>query len=154
MAETKIDYKGGKGFWIAEIYMELTYEYILQALEDSEEIIPFKDDLKEDINFFVNAYGKGMLTLLWFNFIKTDEDEKIMICLLNRAKKILESKGDYIEVDELNGYEEKKEEMASKWPKPIKTTEIIKIIDTLILMLKGEWEETSYSMEIEYSFID
>lgn len=153
MATTHIDYKEGKGFWIAEIYIELTYEYILQTLEQMNDEITFKEELKDDIHFNINAYAKGMLTLTWHSFLKTLEDEQIMISILESTKILLQSKGNYISVDELNSYEVKKEEMAIKWLKPIKTSEITKIVDTLILMFKGEWNETSYNMDIDYSFL-
>jgi len=152
MGETKIDYKENKGFWIAEIYMELTYEYILQALNTSVLDIPFIEEFKEDLLFHTEGLAKGMFVLTWGSFIKTKDDKQLVISILEETRSLLESKGEIILAFELNEFEIKKEEVASKWPNPIKTFEIIKIIDTLILMFKGEWTKTRYGMEIDYSF--
>ncbi len=152
MAETKIDYVENKGFWIAEIYMELAYEYILQALNTSGLDISFTEDFREDLLFHSEGLAKGMFVLTWNSFINSKEDEGIIINILEDAKSILEDKGGLIQVVELNNYEVKKEEISSEWPSPMKTSEIIKIMDALIAMFKGEWEETRYGMEIDYSF--
>ncbi len=152
MAETKIDYKENKGFWIAEIYMELTYEYILQSLNTTTLNISFIEDFREDLLFHTEGLAKGMFVLTWNSFINSEEDEGIIINILEGAKSILADKRSLINVVELNSYEVKKEDVASKWTNPIKTSEIVKIIDILILMFKGEWEEVRYGMEIDYSF--
>jgi len=154
MATTFIDYNENKGFWIAEIYMELTFEFILQTLEKIEFEAPFKQEFKEDLEFNVNGFAKGMLVLTWHSFIKTNEDEELVIRILNETILLLKEKGEFIPIKELNDYEVKKEEDAAHWPKPFKTAEITKILETLILMLKNEWHETRYGMEIDYSFID
>ncbi|CAL2080609.1 hypothetical protein [Tenacibaculum sp. 190524A05c] len=154
MATTFIDYNRDKGFWIAEIYMELTYEYILQALNNINEKISIREELEDDINFNITGLAKGMLTLTWQSFLKDKDQESEMIFVLEETKKLLNSKEEFISVRELNSYENKKEDVASKWPKPIKTLEVIKIVDALILMLKNEWNKPSnYEMDIEYSFV-
>jgi len=152
MATTYIDYKEDKGFWIAEIYMELTYEYIKQALEQRIDEIDFKEDLNKDLELFTSGMFKGMLTLTWSTFLKSKHDNK-MISILEDTKTLLQNKGEIITTGELNSYEVKKEEMASIWPKPLKTSEVIKIINILILMFKDEWRETNYAMNIDYSFV-
>ena len=153
MATTFIDYKDDKGFWIAEIYMELTFEYINQALSNTKDEIPFRDDLLFEHEFFSNGYSKGILTLLWNSFLQYDKDnEQIMIGLVEETKQLVASKGKHISTKELNSYEEKKESNVV-WHKPLKTSEIIKILDALILMLKDQWDETSYDMKIDYSFV-
>lgn len=151
---TKIDYKEGKGFWIAEIYMELTYEYILQAIDNIEDNLNIREELIEDIEFNINGLAKGMLTLTWHSFLKNDEQVDEMIFVLNNTKNLLLDKGEYISAEELNKYEIKKEDVASKWPKPIKTSEVIKIVEALILMLNDEWDKpNNYAMDIDYSFV-
>ena len=152
MATTHIDYKDDKGFWVAEIYIELTYEYILQALNNKTNQIPIEKNLRKDLELFTSGMFKGMLTLTWDTFLSS-EDEQVIVSILEDTKTLLQNKGEYISKEELNSYEVKKGEMASVWPKPIKISEVIKIVDALILMFKGEWDETSYGMDIDYSFV-
>ncbi|MEP0263112.1 hypothetical protein [Dokdonia sp.] len=153
MAKTFIDYREDIGFWVAEIYMELTYEYVLQALNSIEDDLSIREELIEDIEFNINGLARGMLTLTWYSFLKNEEQLNEIDLVLNNAKNLLLDKGEYILVEELNKYEVKKKEMASKWPKPIKTSEVIKIVEALILMLNDEWYEPNYSMNIDYSFL-
>lgn len=154
MAETKIDYKDGKGFWIAEVYMELTYEYILQALHSIEDDLNIREELIWDIEFNIKGFARGMLTLTWHSFLKDKEQIDEMVLVLNNTKNLLLDKGEYISVEELNKYEVKKEDLASHWPKPIQTSEVIKIVDALMLMLQDKWDKpNNYGMDIEYSFV-
>ena len=153
MAKTFIDYKEDIGFWIPEIFMELTYEYVLQTLHAIEGDLSIREELIEDIEFNINGLAKGMLTLTWGSFLKNEEQLNEIVLVLNDTKNLLSNKGEYISVEELNEYEVKKKEMASNWPKPIKTAEVIKIIEAIILMLNDEWDEPNYSMSIDYSFV-
>ena len=154
MATTFIDYKKEKGFWIPEIYMELTYEYILQALNSIRSNLSIREEVKEDIKFNTTGLAKGMLTLTWQSFLKGKKQESEMIYILEETIKLLNAKEEFISVKELNSYENKKEEVASSWPKPLRTSEIIKIVEALMLMLKNEWNKPSnYVMEINYSFV-
>lgn len=154
MGQTYIDYKEGKGFWVAEIYMELTYEYILQALHSIEDDLNIREELIWDIEFNIKGFARGMLTLTWHSFLKNKEQIDEMVFVLNNTRNLLLDKREYISVEELNKYEVKKEDMASNWPKPMKTSEVIKIVDGLILMLQDKWDKpNNYGMDIAYSFV-
>jgi len=154
MATTYINYKDDNGFWIDEIYMELVFEYVLQMLKSEQKLIHFSSELIEDLEFDSRGCSRGYLILDWKYILNTHEDKLFMIDLLKNTIGIVKRKGEFISVSELNQYEKGKGINGQKWPKPLKTSEIIKILDTLILMLKDEWHETRYGMEIDYSFIN
>ena len=149
MTTTFIDYREDIGFWIEEIYMEIVFEYIDQSLETYNGNISFREDLDFDLNFNTTGLSKGMLTLTWDSFLNYNyENEQTMISILESTKDFLTSKGQLINSDELNILEKKKEsEMI--WKKSLKISEVLKIIDALILMLKNEWQETNYDMKID-----
>jgi len=141
MSDTFIQYEKNKGFWCHEKYMELSFEYILQALDLIEEEISIRDVLSTDLEFHTSGASYGLLTLTWGSFVKTTDQENEIILILEEAIKIVENKGGYISIEELNSIEAKKKYRDPVfWTAPYETRKLIKIYNALIDMFSHEWD--------------
>lgn len=72
-----------------------------------------------------------------------------MIRLLEKVVYDLEQKGEYISVEELQAFPSEADGWKSFWDRPFKTSNMLKIFNALIQMLKGEWDSTNYNMDRE-----
>jgi len=149
MADTKITYKGNKGFWVHELYMQLAYCYIYDELKKIQYNITNKDDLLYSIKFHIDGYSTGSMSLGWSSL--SQSDEQTMLQVLQNVKSTLQSKGLYISVSELQSIQSDDDYFKS-FTKPFPTAELVKIIDALMQMLQGTWDSTNYSMDINYQY--
>ena len=150
MSETKITFENNKGFWIHEIYMQLSYCYIYEVLSNPQYILTNKEDMLYSIKFHIDAYSTGSMSLGWNNFITNQMDKQTTIQALQNVKTTLQNKGAYISVEELQAIPTEDEDFKIYYRDPFPTAEIIKIIEALIQMLQGTWTSTNYSMDIVY----
>ena len=101
MPESKIVFEKNEGFWIHEIYMQLVYCYIYKELSKSEYSITKKDDMLYSIKFHIDGWSTGIMSLGWFDYLQSKSDKKNILLVLENTKSMLQLKGDYIEVNEL-----------------------------------------------------
>lgn len=74
-----------------------------------------------------------------------------MLQILKNVKTILQSKGTYISVAELQSIPTEDKNFKNLYNrKPFPTAELIKIIDALIQKLQGAWDSSNYNMDINY----
>lgn len=150
MSDTKITYKGNKGFWINRSFIQLVYYYMYNELNKSQYNISDKDDLLYSIKFNLDGYSEGM-SLNWSQLNQLDE--QVMLQILQNIRANLQGKGKYISIDELQGVATEDDDFKTFYSrKPFPTAELIKIIDTLIKMFQGTWDSTNYNMDINYQY--
>lgn len=147
MADTKIDYKNGKGFWIVEDVMELAFQYIYKELKTGNYTFSKMDRLLLDAESNINGWSRGYLVLMWHKALNGIQDEQEMIRLLENILNELNQKGSYISVEEMHAFPSEAEDWKSFWDSPFKTQNLINVFEALVSMLKGEWESTNYNMD-------
>lgn len=151
MAETKIDYKNGKGFWIAESFIQLSWHYVLQEIIKPQYIFVNKQDLIEDFQQDLDGIHAGYLVLSWDDYLESPTEEQTMIQVLQNVKTALQNKGTFISIQEqktIQTEDHTLEYMLGK--KPFPTAELIRVIDALIQMLQGTWDSTNYNMDLNW----
>jgi len=151
MPRTYIKYKSENGFWISEEYLQLTYYYIYLELGKPQYTLPNKAKLLEFIKFQIDGFAVDMMSLGWNSYFVDNPEIQMMIDMLERVKADLLSRGSHITVQELQSIisdDDFFKNFISERPFPV--SEQIKIIDALIQLLKGTWEYTNYSMEVDY----
>lgn len=148
---TFIDYEEDKGFWIDEAYMELVFYFIWKTFNRINPDVDFKEKMEWYLESAASSGLYGMLVLGWQDILKTPKEEEEMIEILETTKKDLEVFGEFISIEELTeaASYEKNPEYRSKWSKPLKTEEVIKVIEALITMLKKEWTEDQ-NLDFDY----
>ena len=147
MADTFIDYKDGKGFWIHESAMELTFQYIYKELKTGSYIFSDIEELLYDCETIVNGFRRSYLVFPWDEEELTQQDKQEMIRLLEKILSDFRTKDEYISVEELQSFPEKADSWEEDWVKPILTQNMIYIFEALVQILKGEWESTDYNMD-------
>ncbi len=153
MATAFIEYQNGKGFNIAEDYMQLMIYYIHEELKKPQYIFENKNLINIDNESIINGYQSSYLTLGWDDMFINSTEEQTMIQVLQNVKTNLQNKGEWISVDELQAIPTEDEYIKGLYSrKPFPTTELIKIIDSLIQMLQGTWTSDNYNMKINYSY--
>ena len=153
MADTKITYKENKGFWIHEDFLKLALFYITQEISKVQYDISNKQELLDDLNVDIQGYTSGSMCVGLFEYVNSTFEEQVMQQVLQGVKAILQSKGAYISVSELQEIPTRDEDFKFLFSrKPFPTAELIKIIDALIKMLQGTWDSTNYSMKINYHY--
>lgn len=150
MSDTKIDYKNGKGFWIAEIFIQLAWHYVNQEIVKNQYSFTNKAKILRKLHSGINGFNTGYLVLSWDNSIINSTEEQTMILVLQTVKTTLQNKGAFISVSELQSIPTEDEDFKIYYRDPFPTVEIIKILDALIQMLQGTWTSTNYSMDIVY----
>lgn len=153
MPTTFITFGNNKGFWIHEFYMQLAYYFIYEELIKLQYGLSNKDELLDRLKFHIDGYSSGIMSLDWYDVIKSTEDIQTVISLLENLKKVIHKKGKQITVSELKNitsidYEFKR--LYSRNPFP--SDELIKILDALKQMLEGNWESNNYDMKIKYEY--
>ncbi|WP_241316245.1 hypothetical protein [Chryseobacterium arthrosphaerae] len=142
--DIKIKNKDGMGFWIDKADIEVLSHFLIQIfdkynLKSKNEIF---DDMYDVLDF--NRQGiRYSTTNIYLQFLETQDDINTMIRVLEDAKVLIAEQGEFITVDFINGlnqYRDKTEHW--NWDKPIFTSSFIKVLDIMILMLKGKWQET------------
>lgn len=149
MPTCKIQYKN-KGFLIEEFFMQTMYCYIYHELIKDKYVFSKKDDLLYSIKFHIDGYSTGIMWLGWEDYIDTDLDISTMILVLENLKVELNKKGKEISVEELQEISTEDDYFKRCHNIPFEVSELIKILDTLIKMLKGTWLTDNYYLEINY----
>lgn len=139
---TEIEYKE-KGFWIGEVEMEMIFYFILKTFKNLNPSVDFKEKMLNDLEAKASGAEHGYLVIIWEKYFKTEENEQEMISILEETISDLNKFGEYIPIKALKeaAAYNPEEEYRTPYKKPLKTTYVIEVINTLILMLKGEWEE-------------
>lgn len=149
MSESFIKYDGRKGFWIEEVFMQLLFHYINNELIKPQYSFINKDNILFNSQFHLDGYSRGILSLGWTNEIENNE-VNTMISVLQNVKIMLQNKGSFIPVNELQAIPTEDEDFKRFYRHPFPTSELIKIVNALIQMLQGTWTSTNYSMDINY----
>ena len=153
MADTFVTYKKGEGFWIHEDFIQLALCYIVQEISKNQYDISNKQELLEDLNVDIQGYTHGYMSIGLFEYINSISEEQKMIQILQNLIIIIQNKGTYISVAELQSISTEDEDFKLLYSrKPFPTSELIKILDALIKMLQGTWDSTDYDMEINYRY--
>lgn len=153
MATAFIQYKNGKGFNIAEDFMQLMTYYIYEELKKTQYIFAKKDLFIMDFEGIINGYQSSYLTLGWNKILTNPSEEQTMIQILQTVKTSLQNKGIYISISELQAIPTEDVDFKLLFSRnPFPTSELIKIIDALIKMLQGTWDSTNYDMDINYQY--
>jgi len=151
MADSKMVYKGDKGFWIHESFMQLAFHYIYDELIKTPYDLALKNDLLYSMKFHIDGYSSGSMSLGWSKM--EHSDEQIMLQALSNVIVNLRSKGAYISVSELRQISSDDDDFKILYSrKSFPTAELVKIIDALIEMLQGTWNSNNYSMDIDYAY--
>jgi len=151
MADCKITYSQGKGFWISETFMQLVLHYIYEELVKPQYTLPNKALFLEDMDFKINGHADGYMTLGWGNFIQTNTDVQTMTQVLQNTKTYLQNQGGHLSLQQLR--EVDTEDTTFKYmleKKPFPTSELIKVLEALLQMLAGTWNTTSFDMSLNY----
>ena len=142
--DTKIENYHGKGFLIDIVDVEVLSHFIIQGFE--------QNNAQQKNRTFEYIYNQLLWNREGFQYDTTDitlekivetDDIDLMVKILIQTKNIIEKQGEIITTDfinSLNQFRGKDEQW--NWSKPIYTSSFIKILDIMILMLKGEWQET------------
>jgi len=154
MARTFITYKEEKGFEINEVFMQLAINYVYAEAKKAQYVFSNKQELIEDFEDKINGIQNGWMVLGWYDDVITSStEEHTMLQILQNVKTILESKGKYISIGELQAIPTGDDNFKTLYSRnPFPVAELIKIIDALIKMLQGTWDSTNYSMDINYQY--
>lgn len=150
MATTFIDYKEDKGFYIAEIFMQLTWHYVNQEIVKNQYSFTNKAKILRKLHSGINGFNTGYLVLSWDTSLANTTEEQTMVQVLQNVKSTVQSKGAYITVEELQAIPTEDEDFKIFYRDPFPTAELIKILDALIQMLQGTWTSTNFGMKISY----
>lgn len=150
MADTKIDYKSEKGFWIHEAYIQLVFHFIYRELQKDKYSFTNKPNLLLDCEGKINGWTNGYLVLMWHEYINGAIEEQKMIQLLQNVITDLKTKGTYITIAELRALPTQDEHWKSNMDKNFPTKELIRIINALIQILNNTWESSNYDMKINW----
>lgn len=153
MATTFIEYKDHKGFWIHESFMQLVFHYIYDEIKKTEYNFTNKNQLLEEIKFQIDGYSCGSVSLGWYGFVENNIEKQSMITALQNIKTYLQSLGAHISITQLQSIPTEDEDFKRLYSrKPFPVSELVKILNALIEMLKGNWNSTNYDMEIDYKY--
>lgn len=150
MVDTFIGYKDNKGFYVGETAMELTYQYIFAELQKENYVFSNKEDVLFDAETAAKGRCSTWLALMWHETLTSQSDELEMIRVLETVVADLETKEEHISVEELQSFSSDAEDWNDSWSEPFKTDNVIRTINALIQMLKGEWESTNYDMKLDW----
>jgi hypothetical protein len=150
MAVTFIEYQNNKGFYIHEDYIQLVFMYIYPEMQKSQYNFTNKVDLLYDCKSIVNGIRSGYLGLTWHNYLTGSADEQLMIQLLQNVVSILQTKGEYISVSELQSLPTEDSHWLRLMDKNFPVNELIKIFNALTEMLQGTWTSLNYDMTIDW----
>lgn len=152
MPTTIIGYKPNQGFYIDEAEMELVFYFIWKTISMDTNEYDFKSDIEKEAKTSMESGFYGYLVILWDKYLKTNEHELQMISLLEKCITEVKAFGEYIPLTELKIAASKNPqvEYRSNWSKPLKTSEVIKVLDALISMIRGEWESDNFDMKFDY----
>ncbi|MCT2562723.1 hypothetical protein [Chryseobacterium herbae] len=100
----------------------------------------------------INGEMAGWFAFLWDTYISDSSEEQTMIQILQNVKNIIQNKGSYITLIELQSIPTKDEDFKRFYNKPFPTEDLEKIINALIKMLEGTWDLTNYDMYINYYY--
>ena len=155
MADCKITYSNNKGFWIAESFMQLVLFYISKEISKPQYTIPNKSLFMEDLQFKIDGYTNGYMTLGWGGFIDGSVEKQTMIQVLQNVKTSLQNKGANIPVSELISIPTQDDTLKYMLDKkPFPTVELIRVIDALIQMLEGTWNSDNYDMNLNWRYFE
>lgn len=153
MASAFIQYQNGKGFNIAEDFIQLMIYYIHEELEKPQYAFINKNLFVMGHEGIINGISSGYLTLPWKRILVSTEEEQTMIQILQNVKIALQNKGAFISVSELQSIQTDDEDFKYLYSRnPFPVAELIKIIDVLIQMLQGTWVSNKYDMVINYKY--
>ncbi|KMQ58416.1 hypothetical protein ACM46_22190 [Chryseobacterium angstadtii] len=146
-----IDYKN-KGFQTSDIFMQLAIYYINEEFKKEQYIFTNKHSLEEYHKSVINGQMAGWFAFLWDLYIANASEEETMIQILQAVKTIIHHKENYISVNELQAIPTADGDFKIFYRKPFQTAELIRILDALIQMLQGTWNDTNYDMDINYRY--
>ncbi|OIV42234.1 hypothetical protein [Flavobacterium johnsoniae] len=153
MASAFIQYQNGKGFNIAEDFMQLMIYYIHEELKNPQYTFINKNLFVIGHEGIINGVASGYLTLPWKRILVSIEEEQTMVQILKNVKIALQNKGAFISVSELQSIQTDDKDFKYLYSRnPFPVTELIRIIDVLIQMLQGTWASNNYDMDINYRY--
>ena len=150
--ETRVTYQN-KGFWIPEGFVVVLSQYICNAFETIG-LDKFSPDL---IKIYHSCDGNRtgehhyMVGLRFDNKVKSSEDARNLIDVLEKAKAIVLSKGTEISISELNQFESEKtvQEDIGEWTLPIKTKSLATTLTFMQQLIDGSWSSSNYAVYYE-----
>jgi len=148
MSQTKIEYEGGKGFWINEVFVQLAFHFIYDEMLKPSYVFTNKPDLLYDCLAIINGHRSGVLVLNWDDDLEGAEDEQQMILLLTNVVATLRSKGAYIPAAELQAMPTEDAHWLRVMDKDFPVAELVRICEALIQLLRRSWEGENDAMEI------
>lgn len=69
--DTFIDYKDDKGFWIAEVHMELVFYFIWKTIAPVKDQYEFGEKIEWEARTSMERGFYGMLVLSWNRYLTT-----------------------------------------------------------------------------------
>ncbi|ARS39248.1 hypothetical protein CA265_06000 [Sphingobacteriaceae bacterium GW460-11-11-14-LB5] len=150
MATTFLGYKGSKGFYIHETYAKLIFQFIYQELKKAKYTFVNKDILLADCEAKINGWRNGYIVLRWDDRLIGMDEENNMTQLLQNIIIDLQTRGNYISVEELQAIPSEDELWKMDLDKKFPVNELIRVFNALIQMLQGTWLSTNYDMNIKW----
>jgi hypothetical protein len=149
MGDALIKYRKSQ-LWLRESFVEVLSEYISIEFE-KKTISEYSTGLQKIYKVCIgNKEGIhiGMVDIPFDIYLNGSADEEAMIDLLSRVKTELQSKGEKIEIEELNAIENRKvdDDFKSLWKIPVYVSSFVATIDCMIKMLNGEWTSTNHGV--------
>jgi hypothetical protein len=132
--------------------MQLLIHYINEELKKSQHIFTNKNRFLRENKNIINGMYAGYFAIIWDRIIVNSTEEQTMIQILQTVKTVIQNKGAFISVSELQGIPTSDGDFKIFYRKPFPTAELIKILDALIQMLQGTWTSTNFDMEINYRY--
>lgn len=151
--KTHLSYKDDKkGFWIGEAETEMIFYFILKTFNKLNPDVEFKDIFRNDMEASASGRNTGYLVLSWNYYLKTEEHEQQMIEILEETINDLNTHGEHIPVKALQEAAEftPKVEYRTPYEKPLETKYVVEVLESLILMLKGEWRHENYNLAFDH----
>lgn len=156
MKDTFIEYYKDKGFWIKIPFVQILNFYTLEVLKSMANIekkpswfIGIYEELKDNILGYSSSY------LNW-NFERElqyiEKREKVFLEVLKKTSQLISSKGEIIDLKEINTIFQNMElpdEEKLIFNKEIKSKDLILTINIIEKMINKEWNSDDYLITYE-----
>ncbi|GAA3952486.1 hypothetical protein GO495_21590 [Chitinophaga oryziterrae] len=149
MSTSFVDYKEN-GFWIDDDILAITLAYIYKILLDSKDKSNWMIEMQELFKENGKGLFRGFTHLQLNDFLINEERETIFYEIIKETRNLIISKGDIIDVEELNNLLFDTE-LKDVWKGRIEALRILKVIDYLEMLVKGEIK-IKVSDPIDYFF--
>jgi hypothetical protein len=149
MASNFVSYRDNNvGFWISDSLLEVVCSYIIKVIESEKNNPEWLSEMSVLLKKNSEGHYPSHMHLRLSDYLVDDIRKNKFLGILDSVENLLKEKGDYIKVDELNGFIVN-EDLQSKWNAPLETFLLLRTV-TFLKDLVGETMTTKIGDPIDY----